>query len=300
MAKKIKVNISGAAFTGKIVTFKAPCDCTEATGLVIGEDTYDVVDALGNCITGSYLAWRGGAVVSVALDVDSKKAFLQNEKPTPAAIGAAPAGYGYGEVLTLISGLDAGSEEALEAALEEQFNRLKVGEAMQIRFQPYPYVPAGIAGTTFVGTLFRHDTSYAVLHCTSYFGWGCSKTRWSTGWKPIEWVNPPMNLGVEYRTTERYLGKPVYVKLLDGGALPNNTTKYVDFIPKEELEFIVEYVPYIGSKRVMPYSPVSGSTNGVWFDTSSSTTHRVISVKTNYDASAYTFSALLKYTKTTD
>lgn len=91
MAKKIKVNIAGAAFTGKIVTFKAPCDCTEATGLVIGEDTYDVVDALGNCITGSYLAWSGGAVVSVALDVDSKKAFLQNEKPTPAAIGAAPA-----------------------------------------------------------------------------------------------------------------------------------------------------------------------------------------------------------------
>ena len=78
MAKKIKVNIAGAAFTGKIVTFKAPCDCTEATGLVIGEDTYDVVDALGNCITGSYLAWRSGALVSVALDVDDKKAFLQS------------------------------------------------------------------------------------------------------------------------------------------------------------------------------------------------------------------------------
>ena len=27
---------------------------------------------------------------------------------------------------------------------------------------------------------------------------------------PWEWVNPPMKLGVEYRTTERYLGKPVY------------------------------------------------------------------------------------------
>lgn len=78
MAKKIKVNIAGAAFTGKIVTFKAPCDCTEATGLVIGEDTYDVVDALGNCITGSYLAWRSGALVSVALDVDDKKATLQS------------------------------------------------------------------------------------------------------------------------------------------------------------------------------------------------------------------------------
>lgn len=29
-------------------------------------------------------------------------------------------------------------------------------------------------------------------------------------WEPWEYVNPPMQLGVEYRTTERYNGKPVY------------------------------------------------------------------------------------------
>ena len=29
------------------------------------------------------------------------------------------------------------------------------------------------------------------------------------GWQPWEWVNPPMQLGVEYRTTERYMGRPV-------------------------------------------------------------------------------------------
>ena len=34
----------------------------------------------------------------------------------------------------------------------------------------------------------------------------------SGGWQPWEWVNPPMQLGGEYRTTERYLGKPVYAK----------------------------------------------------------------------------------------
>lgn len=31
---------------------------------------------------------------------------------------------------------------------------------------------------------------------------------------PIEWINPPMQLGVEYRTTERYLGKPVYTQIV--------------------------------------------------------------------------------------
>ena len=37
---------------------------------------------------------------------------------------------------------------------------------------------------------------------------------------PWEWVNPPMQLGVEYRTTERYKGKPVYAKLVDCGKFP--------------------------------------------------------------------------------
>lgn len=29
-------------------------------------------------------------------------------------------------------------------------------------------------------------------------------------WQPWEWVNPPMVPGVEYRTTKRHNGKPVY------------------------------------------------------------------------------------------
>ena len=52
-------------------------------------------------------------------------------------------------------------------------------------------------------------------------------------WGEWEWVNPPMKLGKEYRTTERYLGKPVYVKLVDCGALPNATYKDVQFAGSE-------------------------------------------------------------------
>lgn len=46
-------------------------------------------------------------------------------------------------------------------------------------------------------------------------------------WGPWEWVNPPMLLGVEYRTTERYNGKAVYAKLLNFGYMPVNTYKIV-------------------------------------------------------------------------
>lgn len=35
----------------------------------------------------------------------------------------------------------------------------------------------------------------------------------------MEYLNPPLVLGVEYRTTERFLGKPVYVKAINFGAI---------------------------------------------------------------------------------
>lgn len=41
----------------------------------------------------------------------------------------------------------------------------------------------------------------------------------------VEWINPPMVLGTEYRTAERYLGSPVYTKLIDCGALPTDAVK---------------------------------------------------------------------------
>ena len=42
-----------------------------------------------------------------------------------------------------------------------------------------------------------------------------------------EWINPPMELAVEYRLTERWNGAPVYVKSCNFGTLPNTSTKYL-------------------------------------------------------------------------
>ena len=46
-------------------------------------------------------------------------------------------------------------------------------------------------------------------------------------WGPLEWINPPMQIGVEYRTTERYNSKPVYKKAINTGALSAGTSKSV-------------------------------------------------------------------------
>lgn len=47
-------------------------------------------------------------------------------------------------------------------------------------------------------------------------------------WAEWECTNPPMMVGVEYRTTERWCGKSVYTKLINFGNLPNATQKWVD------------------------------------------------------------------------
>lgn len=46
-------------------------------------------------------------------------------------------------------------------------------------------------------------------------------------WSEWEFENPPMVPGVEYRTTERFQGKPVYAMLKPFDGLPNNTLKEV-------------------------------------------------------------------------
>lgn len=56
---------------------------------------------------------------------------------------------------------------------------------------------------------------------------------------PMEYLNPPMKLGVEYRTTERYLGKPVYVKTINMGNLPGNAVKQSSFQSNNVVDKIV-------------------------------------------------------------
>ena len=58
-------------------------------------------------------------------------------------------------------------------------------------------------------------------------------------WQPVEWIKPPMTLGTEYRTTERYLGKPVYVKTINMGNLPGNAVKQASFQSNNVVDKIV-------------------------------------------------------------
>ena len=72
---------------------------------------------------------------------------------------------------------------------------------------------------------------------------GCVLQRYTTdsgaSWTE-EWINPPMEVGVEYRTTERYGGEAVYVTLQSDGIIHKRTETHIDITPltygTEEIE----------------------------------------------------------------
>lgn len=110
---------------------------------------------------------------------------------------------------------------------------------------------------------------------------------------PWEWVNPPMQLGVEYRTTERYLGKPVYVQAVNFGTLPNAATKSVTWATSGVVLAVlsVEATSNQGASLGLGAS-LSG--------TEITATTTTLYVKSSGDYSDNTAVFRVKYTKTTD
>ena len=141
-------------------------------------------------------------------NVDGLDTALQNK---------APAGYGgFGEALPYITaGNDDVDGSKFDALIEAKFATLSNNTTLQLKFDCYP----AVSGSVFFGTLWKYSANYGVLTGWSYDGSIIRKVKIGGAWLPFEWVNPPMLLGVEYRTTERHQGMPVYKKLVYFGVL---------------------------------------------------------------------------------
>lgn len=114
-------------------------------------------------------------------------------------------------------------------------------------------------------------------------------------WTPWEYVNPPMQLGVEYRTVERYSSKPVYVKAVSLGVLENHTSKSVEH-GISDFESCVECSGFSGPINLVGSGGVDSiyaTTSYVGIDTNGSFSSAATSSKLNTVA-------IIKYTKTTD
>lgn len=113
-----------------------------------------------------------------------------------------------------------------------------------------------------------------------------------------EWTyhNPPMEVGKEYRTTERYKNKHVYRKIVAYN-LPASTN--ADFeVPHGISDFnvLVRQTATIGAGIPLPYTH---NENTTWVSEVNNTNIKVSNTGQLWDSS-YTWNFYLYYTKTTD
>jgi len=207
--------------------------------------------------------------------------YLAMVAAAPNAGGFAPAGYGLGAAPTTLTSAD-------------DLNNLYGTSGwyfFQVANPPANTPPSD--GSTYnwvvrVDNLFQ--TAYGVRNAPATDYCPILRRVYYNTWGPWEYFNPPLIAGQEYRTTERFLGKPVYVKAIDLGNLPNNTYKVL-------AHSIANCVPlrvYGRTNAVtLPYSY-----NGANYTISATSTN--IIVTTNNDASSSTATAVFYYTKSTD
>ena len=218
----------------------------------------------------------------------------------------APAGYGgYGEIIP--KGGTFTDEESFVAWLTAKINALPFGASEQVRFALFY---GHFSGGDWYGTL-TNESGYGTLSVMSYGGisYGghfthMTRTVYNYAWDPWEYVNPPMIPGKEYRTTERYNGKPVYVQLFNFGALPNNTTNrqiltignHADdpFFCTGVAEDPTGVLPSFSLPSFVHYDDIGAP---VEQNVKLSTARNVVCVKTDWDASAFGATVLVKYTK---
>lgn len=186
-------------------------------------------------------------------------------------IGAAPAGYGLGDVTKTISTWD---------------NAKVCGWYRSNGNTPNGYYWIGFVITN--GTSIVQKIFYPV----SGANWQCirSSTDGGATWGEWEWVNPPMTVGVEYRTTERWNGKVVYAMAINFGAMPNAATGSV----KHGITGITQVIRCVG-QNITSGQTIPSNYNGNYAEIYADKTN--VRIHATSDASANNAYAQLWYTK---
>lgn len=152
------------------------------------------------------------------------------------------------------------------------------------------------AGSMFV---IRRSLSYwtqIAFEDGSYAGGICVRKIIEGNAQPWDWVNPPMTLGVEYRTTERWNGKVVYTIAVNFGSLPNNVIKQVN--AKTNATCVLDIAGY--AKNGDEYNPImmgiSGAL-GTYPYALCNNNSLLVGVRSMKDLSMYVGYFIVKYTK---
>lgn len=206
----------------------------------------------------------------------------------------APAGFGYGEPLAVYS---VETEAELETTLLEILNTMSNYTTKQVR------INLGFLGvnTYYLTTIYRHTSVYALVTFQTMRLLGASllKAYINGTWNAICWENPPMNLGAEYRTTERHNGKVVFAKKFQyttSSTIGNSSGVTTIDIPHgvDSLTALVRAHSLVGTTAQMPYMEKnSGSTSIIGVD---ATNVKLQVINTTW-GSGRSFTIDIRYTK---
>ena len=97
---------------------------------------------------------------------------------------------------------------------------------------------------------------------------------------------PPLNEDVEYRTTERWYSYPVYMKMVNLGALPNNSNKSIQVFDNDAGGRIIDA---FGFENLSGQKLPSAKFGGYWeHAVELPFSGRTLTVSTNFDGSSFT------------
>lgn len=115
------------------------------------------------------------------------------------------------------------------------------------------------------------------------------------GWQPWEYVNPPMESGVEYRTTERFWKRPVYYKIVDCGQIVDNKQVEHGIANMRDCIFCQ------GLRGAIPMPSISNNDlSDPWSYYVADVNRTKITLACGTAAAGGNCHVILKYTKTTD
>ncbi len=274
-----------------------------------GTESFDVMNGAGGknaedgfSPTVNVADIEGGHRITIT-DIEGVKSFdvMDGEEVTEEKIikllgyTPAPAGFGYGDKMQWLNFDEVTwkTTGTFQADLEAVFESMPQGTSKQVQLID----PDGLNGQKFYGEIWKYTNNYGVITAVNYSGLKAVKTFYNNVWQPWEWVNPPMEDGVEYRTTERIDGKPVYKQYGSLGALPNASTLAfavsVSGAKLDKAKLTVEAYNSSNRRYTFPFINTDGAIRAIVYATGA----RTYTIKSFSDLSDYSASYFIEFTK---
>lgn len=193
--------------------------------------------------------------------------------------------------------------EALENKLSAGAKYFSVGDMDDIKTPGWYYTDGqlSVGAYTLVGCYMHVDAKDENYACQTIYSVSPTqitpypRVRRSSilgEWSEWEWEDPELLTGVEYRTTKRYAGLPVYAKKIDFGSLPDTGSKTLAIGISHEKIVSMTGIP-VGPELMEPFPIMHEGVPScyAWMDGSS------LIAFSKRDYSSYEAAFVIEYTK---